>query len=187
MVPAVFSGGQLLNISIEYGNITLLVVHALMTGRKEGLYRCIFQKIKEIAPTLSPDILMADYEAAIDSAMNTVFPDVRLTGCRFHYGQAILKKLKAVGLQTEFINDPPVKKWGEKFIALCLLPSNLIRLELEFLKSEMNNQGNTQLKGKMRNFVQYFERYWMSQLLSYYQFMGSVIALTMLVKHCTPK
>ena len=45
---------------------------------------------------------MADYETAIGKAMKEVFPAACNTGCRFHYGQALLRKLKAVGLQTEY-------------------------------------------------------------------------------------
>ena len=51
---------------------------------------------------------MADYETAIGNSMNEVFPAVRITECPFHYGQALLRKLKAVGLQTEYINDPQI-------------------------------------------------------------------------------
>ncbi|XP_047127655.1 uncharacterized protein LOC124808548 [Hydra vulgaris] len=38
VVPSIFKGGQLLNISIMHSDIVLPVFHVLMTGRKEGIY-----------------------------------------------------------------------------------------------------------------------------------------------------
>ena len=44
---------------------------------------------------------MAGYEDAIGNALKAVFPGVRITGCRFHYSQTILKKIKDIGLQAK--------------------------------------------------------------------------------------
>ena len=134
-----------------------------MSGKKEGLYHEVFQKISELAPTLSPEVAMSDYESAIGNALMTIFPNVRLTACRFHYGQAILRKLKAVGLQSEYIKNPQIRKWGKKFISMCLLPPSLVRVEVNYLQAEADRQVNVQLKEKMKTFLHYYERFWMMQ------------------------
>ncbi|XP_047139376.1 uncharacterized protein LOC124815168 [Hydra vulgaris] len=143
-------------------DIVLPVFHVLMTGRKEGIYVAIFRKIKEILSDFQPRISMADYEAAISSALKVVFPEIRLTGCRFHYGQAILRNIKSVGFQSEYINNPGIKRWGRKFVAMCLLPCVLIRAEVDLLKTEMSRFANIETRKKMRKFVYYFEKYWMT-------------------------
>ncbi|XP_065677294.1 uncharacterized protein LOC136092698 [Hydra vulgaris] len=143
-------------------DIVLPVFHVLMTGRKEGIYIGIFRKIKELSSDFQPRISMADYEAAIGSALKVVFPEIRLTSCRFHYGQAILRKIKAVGLQSEYINNSAIKRRGRKFVAMCLLPCVLIRAEVDLLKTEMSRFAKIETREKMRKFVFYFEKYWMT-------------------------
>ena len=78
---------------------------------------------EKLSPTLQRHVVMADYETAIGNVMKEVFPILCNTGCRFHSGQALLKKLKAVGLRTEYINGTQIKNWGQKLIAICLLPA----------------------------------------------------------------
>ncbi|XP_065656803.1 uncharacterized protein LOC136082213 [Hydra vulgaris] len=157
VVPSIFKGGQLLNISIVHCDIVLPV----LTGRKEGIYIVIFRKIKDFSSDFQPRISMADYEAAIGSVLKVVFPEIRLFVSRFHYGQAILRKIKAVGLQSEYIN-PAIRRWGRKFVAMCLLPGELIRAEVYLLKTEMSRFANIETREKMRKFVYYFEKYWMT-------------------------
>ena len=89
-----FPGGQFLHISVEFEEYILPVLLILMTGRKEGLYKNIFQKLTDIAENLSSSTSMADYEMAISNALKSVFQGVRLTGCRFYFGQAIHQKSK---------------------------------------------------------------------------------------------
>ena len=143
-----------------------------MSGRKECLYQAIYLKLKELSPTFQPQVVMADYETAIGNATKEVFPAVRITGCRFHYGQALLRKLKAVGLQTEYINDPQIKKCDQKLIAMCLLPADLVQEEVDKLKlkEEAWRHSDPQIREKMKKvrekmkkFVLYYDRFWMEQ------------------------
>ena len=106
---------------------------------------------------------MVDYEIAIRNSIKAVFPNIRVTGCRFHYGRAILKKIKAIGLQVECINIPVVRIWSCKFISICLLPANLIRSEVDKLKAKANHHSNVVVKEKMKKFIHCYERYWMLQ------------------------
>ena len=129
-------------------DIVFPVFHRLMTGRKEGIYIDIFRKIKELSSDFQPRISMANYEAAIGSALKVVFPEIRLTGCRFNYGEPILRKIKAVGLQSEYINNPAIRRWGRKFVAMCLLPAVLIRAEVDLLKTEMSRFANIETRVK---------------------------------------
>ncbi|XP_065651300.1 uncharacterized protein LOC136079490 [Hydra vulgaris] len=124
VVPTNFSGGQLYNILTEVQGIILPIVHILMSGKKQGLYKAALEKIKELENDFSPNVSMADYEAAILCALKFSFPNIRITGCRFHFGQSLLKKKKAVGLQTQYVHDNVIRKWGKKYIALCMLLSS---------------------------------------------------------------
>ena len=56
-----------------------------MSERKEVPHKAIFQKLKQLSATLSPQIAMPDCEAAIENALKTVFPGVRITRCKQMY------------------------------------------------------------------------------------------------------
>lgn len=45
-----------------------------------------------------------DYESAAHLAVHTVFPEVRLKGCNFHFSQALNRKLQQLGLRDTW-ND----------------------------------------------------------------------------------
>ncbi len=40
--------------------------------------------------------VMLDFEAAVWKAMNSVFPDVTLKGCGFHWNQALWRKVHII-------------------------------------------------------------------------------------------
>ncbi|XP_065683470.1 uncharacterized protein LOC136096235 [Hydra vulgaris] len=161
VVPTNFSGGQLFNILTEVRGIVLPIVHILMSGKKLGLYKAALEKVKELENDFSPIISMVDYEAAILNALKSSFPNIRITGCRFHFGQSILKKIKAVGLQTEYVHDNVIRKWGKKYIALCMLPSYLVQGELTKLKIITAQFPRADIKEKMKRFESYFDHFWM--------------------------
>ena len=64
-----------------------------MTGETEILYDVIFEKIVEVLDRDIPSVVMAislmvsDFEKAILSSIQRVFPNGRARGCWFHFGQ----------------------------------------------------------------------------------------------------
>lgn len=136
VVPRNFRGGQLFTILADYQGTVIPILHVLMTGKKEGLYKAVFMKISMLVPQFSPEVAMADFETAIKNGLKAVFPNVNVKGCRFHFGQALLKKLKAVGLMPAYLKDPAFRKWAKKYIALCCLPPDNIPEEFEKLRRQ---------------------------------------------------
>ena len=163
VVPSCFPHGQLLNVMVDYMGTVIPVSHILMSGRKEGLYAAAFNLLKDRVPDFNPIHAMADFEQAIKNALITIFPNLDVRGCRFHFGQAIIKKLKSVGLQSDYLNTPAIKKWGKKYVALCTLPAIHVEGELAKLKRETLEYPNRFVKKKMLKFEHYFNRYWMEQ------------------------
>ena len=163
VVPSCFPNGQLLNILVDYIGTVIPVCHVLMTGRKEGLYTAAFEKLKGLVPDFNPTHGMADFEQAIKNSLEAVFENIDVRGCRFHFGQSIIKKLKSVGLQSDYLNTPAIKKWGKKYVALSCLPATLITGEVEKLQRETAAYPNRFAKKKMLKFEAYFLKYWMTQ------------------------
>jgi hypothetical protein len=50
----------------------------------------------------SPKIINVDFEAAVLSATNKVFPDSVITGCNFHFNQCLWRQIQNIGLTVEY-------------------------------------------------------------------------------------
>jgi len=86
--------------------------------------------IPKLSINFAPNIIYADFEQAIHSAVLDIVPDVIRKGCRFHLGQSIWRKIQSLGLSIQFF-----KKKSEigKFLKLFFAG-------LSFLKpDEVNN------------------------------------------------
>jgi hypothetical protein len=53
----------------------------------------------------SPKIIKVDFEAAVISAINKVFPDSVITGCNFHFNQCLWRQIQNIGLTAECKED----------------------------------------------------------------------------------
>lgn len=63
---------------------------ALMTSRKMKLYKRIYRYVKDNL-NLIPKRFTSDYEYAMRGAAVKVWPEIEMSGCTFHYRQAIRK------------------------------------------------------------------------------------------------
>jgi len=55
---------------------------------------------------------MADYEDASVAALREVFGEVNVSGCWFHFGQAIIKRVNKIGLKT----PTPTSRMSKKVV-----------------------------------------------------------------------
>lgn len=77
------------------------LMYVLMERRDTASYQFLFNKIKELIPNVTVKNIMTDFEAATRKAIRMVFPSARLSGCYFHYIQAIVKRFRKYGLNDE--------------------------------------------------------------------------------------
>ena len=70
------------------------LVFALMSGKKKKDYKAVFKAVIEMLP-VQPTVkgIVIDYEMAVWSALREVLPSVKITGCVFHWTQAVWKKV----------------------------------------------------------------------------------------------
>ena len=160
---------QILNILVDFQGTVIPVVHVVMTGKKESLYRAVFQKFKDLVDhqEWTPTQVMIDFETALGTTLIDTFPGIRVTGCRFHFGQANLKKIrssKIFSMAREYGRDLQMTKLFRKHCALALLPAEHIIPTFNLLKQETLETIEQQyLKRKFILFQQYFERYWIRE------------------------
>jgi hypothetical protein len=85
--PKPFS--QVFNILVSYKGVVLPIFHILMTSKLNGLYRAIFERVKENFPSFKPTFVNTDFEGALIKSIKQVFPRAIVNGCWFHYKKAL--------------------------------------------------------------------------------------------------
>ena len=68
----------------------------------------------EIIEVFKPDNILPDYESGFKAAVAKFFPESRHIGCYFHFTQAVIKKLRSLGLITAYRFNQMFKKKNEK-------------------------------------------------------------------------
>ncbi|XP_018300263.1 uncharacterized protein [Mycetomoellerius zeteki] len=97
-----------------------------------GVYSAIWRKVKELNPNALQKIqsVMSDYERAAMTIAREVFPNSRLTGCWFHFNQAVLRRWKALGLTAA------PNKVLKLTMALPLAPADMFEQGLQIIQDE---------------------------------------------------
>ena len=150
------------------------LVHVLMTGKCEGLYQEVTEKIKELAPTFAPEILMGDFEQSSHNAMQNSFPGAQMGGCQFHFSQAIWKKCQKLGLTDTYKTNAQFKVLIKRLMSIPYIPANLMEATAtELFLVDLNVDNHTRLQiMKLRT---YFFCFWIRQItparLSVHQFI----------------
>ncbi|XP_064636946.1 uncharacterized protein LOC135493499 [Lineus longissimus] len=144
-----------INAFVKSGEDTkqLPLAFALMSGRKKRNYKAILQRLKEIVGEVRVDNIVIDFESAMWGAFRRVFPGINITGCLFHWTQAIWRKVQELGLQTAYANDRNAHDYIKKLMALPFLPADRIREIFDVMKTRATSQPLSQL-------VTYIENTW---------------------------
>ena len=90
VVPKLFY--QLFSIFIQEGHHAMPTIHVLMSKKAETLYEAVLQKIANMIPHFQPKLAIGDFEKASRNAFRTIFTTIEVSGCLFHYTQAIWKR-----------------------------------------------------------------------------------------------
>ena len=113
----------------------LPTVYILLTQKDTSIYLEAFDALTSNCPALLPQVVMADFEQALRSALSTSFPGAEIDGCHFHFCQAILRNVNQLGYKTEYeaiTTDPatgakihsPVHTWVRRLMMLALVPTS---------------------------------------------------------------
>lgn len=114
---------QIYSIHGEIDGIVKPLAYALLVDKKKSTYKKLFQLLKTTIPDLHVDIFTSDFEEAAVRGIMSVFPDVTVKGCYFHYRQALKRKSKALELNKNSV--------FRKHVALCAVLPHLPVEDLE--------------------------------------------------------
>lgn len=110
---------------------------------------------------MEPATFITDYETALRNALNKVYPATKLTGCWFHYCQALRRfvaKKDSQLLQYMQYNSADARQIFHYFMALPLLPATSIYDIFEDLKKKVKEFDK---ENRFSTFIKYFEKQWM--------------------------
>ena len=123
-VPKIFY--QLFTIFCIQDEHTIPIIHVLMTNKSEELYKACINRVVEIIPCFKPDVAVSDFEIAPRNAFQSQFPHIHITGCLFHYTQAIWNGVRKSKLASVYSTNYDFMKWIRCIMALPLLPQDKI-------------------------------------------------------------
>ena len=102
--------------------------------------------------------VVTDFEKAIWGGVRAVFPDVKLSGCSFHWSQAVMRKVQEFGFQTLYMQKGAVHRFIRHLLALPFLPAEHITTSF--------NQLNQRNPACLQLLMDYVLRTWICRLWS---------------------
>ena len=153
---------QLWTIFVTVGRHSLPAIHRLMTGKEQGLYKCILESIRNLIPQFKPTTCMSDWEIAPRNAFKDINPDIHITGCWFHFTKRIWHQTQKLGLVQSFNTNEDLSTFVRDLMAIPFLPSTLIRPTYNLLNPLMT-LGSAE-KDNLDKLKRYFNKRWLCQV-----------------------
>lgn len=153
---------QILNMYRELDGVPRYYGFVLMSSRKKQLYREVFKFLRDEL-FIRPRRLVSDYEHAMRSAAKDIWPDIKASGCTFHYRQAIrrnyMKKVK--GKPHDLRNKAKFKQILLMIYNLQLLPAAMILNGSIIIFAK---QVRLNVDRKFRRMNEYIKTYWLQRV-----------------------
>ncbi|XP_053390676.1 uncharacterized protein LOC123565429 [Mercenaria mercenaria] len=99
------------------------LVFIFMSRKRKKDYKKVFKKVKALTTPNKVEGFVLDFEAAAWSAIRRVFPDVKISGCAYHWSRAVWRKVQNLGLTGAYMQDEGTHWFIRKILALPLIPA----------------------------------------------------------------
>jgi len=109
-------------------------LYILLPGKSKQIYDQMLKEVRKLCQNLKPLHIMVDFEQASIASMHEAFKRAKLSGCYFHFKQAILRNLQTFGtLWHEYTHDMTFAANIRKLFGLCFVPENRVESYFENL------------------------------------------------------
>lgn len=125
VVPAPYY--QLYTISFLINNHVYPSIFVILKNKSLQTYNNMFDLIFNMKGIPNPKVIKTDFEKAVISCLKTKFPRSQISGCSFHLGQAIQRKLKECGLFQFYKSNASFKKSIKSLNALAYVDKEMVR------------------------------------------------------------
>ncbi|KAM4042556.1 uncharacterized protein ACNLHF_013173 isoform 2-T7 [Anomaloglossus baeobatrachus] len=118
---------QLYTLHAKVGNSYPPCLYILPQRKDMNTYKRMFEIMKLLIPNLAPQKVLVDLEKACMTAVRGAFPHSDVKGCYFHLCQSLIRKIKNVGLKTEYESNINIKFTLKSLAALAFVPIEDVR------------------------------------------------------------
>lgn len=135
------------------------LVYAILEDKSRDTYLEVFGSIRNRLPYWSPSYCMVDFESAAISAIRQTFPQCRVTGCLFHLGKCIWRKIQTLPFIRNLYNtDRTFRRTAKGLQALAFVPEYAIYRFFAILMEELDRlcNHNPEIQGKNDSFKNLF-------------------------------
>ena len=126
---------QLYTISYIKEHHVFPCIFAILKNKREDTYRAMFNILRRKIGQAQPSIIKTDYESAAINAISYSFPNARISGCMFHLGQAIMRKLGELHLKSLYQTSNYVKKYVKALSSLTFVRADQVENTFNLLMS----------------------------------------------------
>lgn len=112
---------QLYTISYLKDNNVFPCVFAILKNKRQVTYNKMLELIQHLQTIEEPECIKVDFEKASINALKLAFPNARISGCMFHLGQAILRKIKDLSIFSLYKSSIIMKKFVKALLALSFV------------------------------------------------------------------
>lgn len=123
----------------------------------------MFQYIETNIFKLQPKEMMTDFERGLRNSIKSVYPNVILRGCWFHYCSAMRKKVLQMGLRSLINHNRIAKLLYKEIMSLPLLPSAKLVNGYVHIKKIARDNGLLQ---PFAEFFHYYQSFWLLEVRS---------------------
>ena len=86
----------------------------------------------EMQADFTPNHIIIDYESAAIKALEEVFPTAAISGCLFHFSQAVLRKVATLGQRSQYLLDQEFRITIRSLIAMAFIPITDVRARFAY-------------------------------------------------------
>ncbi|CAF0949225.1 unnamed protein product [Brachionus calyciflorus] len=152
---------QLLTIHCVVKNIVLACAFIFLEKKQADSYIEALEQIRNLTFNKNLKLILTDFEYSLMVSINTVFKEVQIKGCWFHFCQAVKRRLFSFGYKTEYLNNWDFRFWIRRFLVLPLIPIEYLERALEIIISEIPFKNENLI-----SFVKYFIKQWVNGEIS---------------------
>lgn len=112
---------QLYTIGFIKEHHVIPCVFAFLKDKRENTYKDLYRILDHLVGHGNPRIIKTDFEKAAINALRHAFPSACISGCLFHLGQSIYKRVLTTGLSIVYNTDRNFKKFVKLLTALAFV------------------------------------------------------------------
>ncbi|XP_034934842.1 uncharacterized protein [Chelonus insularis] len=157
-VPHIFA--QLYSIHGYVKEKSIPLVYILSPDKSKSTYTKFLTVLRANLPNFSPQRIIVDFEEAFIQSFKTIYPNVKISGCNFHFNQCVWRHIQSCGLQKLYNNDIIFATNIHLLTALAFIPSRDVIEGYEWIVSTDYYDRHSDI---LDEFLNYFETTWIGK------------------------